>query len=32
MPVAVYVGSASMTCSLGVGAGCCGALRWGQGR
>ena len=32
VPVAVYVGSASVTCFLGVGAGCCGALRWSQGR
>ena len=23
---------ASVTCLLGVGAGCCGALRWSQGR
>ena len=32
VPVAVYVGRASVTCFLLVGAGCCGALRWSQGR
>ena len=32
VPVAVYVGRASVTFLLGVGAGSCGALRWSQGR